>query len=114
MNNLWKINTFYGAVITGCIMAMLTFDLGIVGKTVCLTLMVGAVCVMHGRHNAVEQPPNFDVDALDYPSEDAEDADGSYQNNAASDTQKPDSPDEQRVTPEQVEEARKRQQEMYH
>ena len=38
--------------------------------------------------------------------------DESYQNNAASDTQKPDSPDEQRVTPEQVEEARKRQQNM--
>ena len=109
MNNLWKINTFYGAVITGCIMAMLTFDLGIVGKAVCLTLMIGAVCVMRGRHNAVEQSPNFDVDALDHPSEDAE---SSYQNNAASDTQKPDSPDEQRVTPEQVEEARKRQQNM--
>ena len=87
-------------------MAMLTFDLGIVGKTVCLTLMVGAVCVMHGRHNAVEQPPNFDVDALDHPSEDADD---STQNNAASDSQKPDSPDEQRVKPEQVEEAQKRQ-----
>lgn len=109
MNNLWKTNTFYGAVITGCIMAMLTFDLGIVGKAVCLTLMVGAVCVMRGLHNAVELPPDFDVDALEHPSEDA---DGSNQNNAASDTQKSDSTKEQRVTPEQVEEARKRQQNM--
>ena len=107
MNNNWKINTFYGAVIIGCIMAMLTFDLGIVGKAVCLTLMVGAVCVMRGLRNAVELPPDFDVDAPDHPSEDAND---SNQDNAAPDSQEPDSPNGQRVTPEQVEEARKRQQ----
>ncbi len=104
MSDQYKINVFIGTIIVICILAMPSHDLGTYAKAFFLSVIIGCIFTMRGLRDGVKK-------SHDSPSiETKED----NQDNATSDNQKSGSPMEQRVTPEQVEEARKRQQEMYH
>lgn len=99
-----KINVFFGTVIAICILAMTSQDLVTYAKAFFLSVIIGCLCIMRGLRDGVKK--NHDS-----PSEETKEEN---QDNITSDNQKSGSPMEQRVTPEQVEEARKKQQEMYH
>ena len=104
MSDQLRINAFFGTVIVICILAMTSQDLVTYAKAFFLSVIIGCLCIMRGLRDGVKK--NHDS-----PSEETKEEN---QDNATSDNRKSSCPMEQRVTPEQVEEARKRQQEMYH
>lgn len=104
MSEQHKIKVFFGTVIAICILAMTSQDLVTYAKAFFLSVIIGCLCIMRGLRDGVKK--NHDS-----PSEETKEE---SQDNTTSDNQKSGSPMEQRVTPEQVEEARKKQQEMYH
>ena len=104
MSDQHKINVFFGTVIVICILAMISQDFVTYAKAFFLSVIIGCFCIMRGLHSGVKK--NHDS-----PSEETKEEN---QDNATSDKRMEGSLMEQRVTPEQVEEARKRQQEMYH
>ena len=104
MSDQHKINVLFGTVIAICILAMTSQDLVTYAKAFFLSVIIGCLCIMRGLRDGVKM--NHDS-----PSEETKEE---SQDNTTSDNQKSGSPMEQRVTPEQVEEARKKQQEMYH
>ena len=104
MSDQHKINVFFGTVIVICILAMTSLDLGTYAKAFFLSVIIGCLCIMRGLRDGVKK--NHDSSS--------EETKEDNQDNATSDNRKSGSPMEQRVTPEQEKESRKRQQEMYH
>lgn len=99
MSDQHKINVFFGTVIAICIQAMTSQDLVTYAKAFFLSVIIGCLCIMRGLRDGVKK--NHDS-----PSEETKEE---SQDKTTSDNQKSGSPMEQRVTPEQVEEARKKQ-----